>query len=83
MHNYHKVFKFDNGYGASVISGQYTYGGNDGKFEIAVLDSTGDITYDTPITSDVIGWLDFGEVDIVLEKIKNLPVKKGVNNEQS
>jgi len=73
MHNYHKVYQFPNGYGASVVSGPYTYGGNAGLFEVAVLDSNGDITYDTPITSDVIGWLDFSAIDTILERIKNLP----------
>ena len=48
---------FDNGYGISVVSHKYSYGGEKGLYEIAVLDSDGSLTYDTNITSDVIGYL--------------------------
>ena len=48
---------FRNGYGISMIRNSYTYGGSDGLYEIAVLDSDGEIDYSTPITNDVIGWL--------------------------
>ena len=33
-----KIYKFPNGYGASVIKGPYSYGGPDGLWELAVLD---------------------------------------------
>ena len=32
-----RVYKFDNGYGASVIRHQYSYGGDKGLWELAVL----------------------------------------------
>ena len=48
---------FENGYGVSVVSNTYSYGGKDGLFEVAVLGKDGDITYDTPVTNDVIGYL--------------------------
>ena len=35
-------YKFDNGYGASVVCHSGSYGGNKGLYEIAVLDLTGD-----------------------------------------
>jgi hypothetical protein len=70
---YYKVFEFDNGYGASVVSHSGSYGGNNGLFEIAVLDKRGMITYDTPVTNDVEGYLDFADVVAVLDKIKQLP----------
>jgi hypothetical protein len=70
---YHKVFEFDNGYGASVVSHSGSYGGNAGLFEIAVLDNRGHIVYDTPVTSRVAGYLDFADVVAVLDKIKQLP----------
>ena len=72
LDGYQKIYKFDNGFGASVVSHSGSYGGTDGLFEIAILDKNGEITYDTPISSDVIGWLDFGGVAEILEKIKNL-----------
>jgi hypothetical protein len=70
--DYQKIYKFDNGYGASVVCGLGTYGAKDGLFEVAVLDSNGSITYNTPITADVLGWLDFDGVAEVLNKIKAL-----------
>lgn len=72
MPNYQKIYKFDNGYGASVVWGVGTYGGTDGLFEVAVLDQDGNLCYDTPITGDVVGFLDFQGVADVLNKIKAL-----------
>lgn len=71
--DYHKVVKCPNGYSASIICNEGSYGGKDGKFTIAVLDKNGEITYKTPITSDVLGWLDFGDVAEILKKIESLP----------
>jgi len=48
---------FNNGYGVSVVSHNFSYGGKDGLYELAVLDSNGELTYTTPITSDVLGYL--------------------------
>jgi len=48
---------FENGYGVSVVSNNFSYGGKDGLYELAVLDSNGELTYTTPITSDVLGYL--------------------------
>ena len=71
MNGYHKVFKFDNGYGASVICHFGTYGGDKGLFEVAVM-KDGEIVYDTPVTNDVVGWLDFAGVADILNQIKAL-----------
>jgi len=63
---YQKTYTFDNGYGASVICNQGSYGNTDGLFELAVLDKNGNLCYDTPITDDVEGYLSFqGGVDIL------------------
>jgi len=64
--------QFDNGYEVSVVKSEYTYGGKDGLYELAVLDSNGDLTYDTPITDDVIGYLREQDVTEVMEKIQQL-----------
>jgi hypothetical protein len=69
---YQKIYKFDNGYGASVVCGRGTYGGENKLFEVAVLDKNGDLCYDTPITSDVMGYLDFADVADILNQIKAL-----------
>jgi hypothetical protein len=63
---------FENGYGASVVRHEYSYGGKDGLYELAVLDSDGELTYDTPITTDVIGYLRDIDVTDVMEKIQQL-----------
>jgi hypothetical protein len=67
-------YRFANGYGASVIRGQYTYGGSEGKWEMAVLDSNADILYNTPVIpgEDVLGWLTDEQVEQLLERISEL-----------
>ena len=65
-------YKFDNGYGASVICHSGSYGGKQGLYELAVLDSTGDLCYSTPITEDVIGYLTSDKVVELLGRIKSL-----------
>ena len=66
------IFKFPNGYGASVIKFNYVYFG----IEIAVLrfDENGNwnIDYSTPITNDVIGGLNEESRDSVLQQIFEL-----------
>lgn len=66
------IYKFPNGYGASVIKFKYIYFG----IEIAVLKfykgGNCDINYATPITNDVIGGLDEEERDNVLQQIFDL-----------
>ena len=63
--------QFDNGYEASVVKSEYTYGGNDGLYELAVF-KDGEICYDTPITDDVIGYLRPEDVTDVMAKIQQL-----------
>jgi hypothetical protein len=63
---------FENGFGASVICHKYSYGGKDGLYELAVLDTKGEITYDTPITDDVIGYLTEEGVTAILAEIQLL-----------
>lgn len=66
------IYKFPNGYGASVIKFNYMYFG----IEIAVLkfDKEGnwDIDYSTAITNDVIGGLNEEGRDKVLQQIFDL-----------
>jgi hypothetical protein len=63
---------FDNGYGVSVVSHTYSYGGKRGLYEIAVLDSNGELTYDTPVTNDVIGYLTEKDVSKVMKEVQEL-----------
>lgn len=68
-----KIF-FENGYGASVINGYGSYTHN-GEWELAVLFGNKDkyeLTYDTHITSNVIGHLTENEVTDILKQIQEL-----------
>lgn len=68
------IYKFPNGYGASVIKFNYVYFGI--GIEIAVLsfdeDGNWGIDYSTPITNDVIGGLSEEARDDVLQRIFDL-----------
>ena len=77
-----KIYKFKNGYGASVVCHDGSYGGpykpdGDNLWEIAVLDSNEEITYHTPVTHDVIGHQTDEDVEKVLKEISELvPVQE-------
>lgn len=75
MKNYSKQITFPNGYTASIISHENSYGGKDGLFEVAVIHGES-IVYDTPITSDVLGYLTFADVAKSLEEVAALPVRQ-------
>ena len=73
----HEIYKFSNGYGASVVCNEFSYGGKEGLFELAVVGfarhtNNFEIRYDTRITNDVLGYLTEEEVEQTLDKIKNL-----------
>ena len=68
-----RIYRFGNGYGASVVRHEHSYGGRQGLFELAVLDSNDELCYDTPITRDVIGWLTLVQVEELLDQISKLP----------
>lgn len=73
--NHQVLHWFENGYGASVIQGPYTYGGDEGLFEMAVVHFEGDeyaLVYDTPVTDDVLGYLTPSEVEHYLAKVERL-----------
>jgi len=63
---------FDNGYGASVVCHNYSYGGKQGLYELAVLDKDGNLTYETPITDNVMGYLTPEKVTEILFEIQDL-----------
>lgn len=72
-----RIYQFPNGFGASVISHDNSYGGRTGFWELAVLNAEGDLCYTTDITKDVIGWLNDPQVDEVLGRISRLD-KNGI-----
>ena len=64
--------EFPNGWGASIIKNDMSYGGRSGLFEIAVLDKDGKLSSETDISDDVIGWQDEKDIDRVLTAISKL-----------
>jgi|14_taG_2_1085336.scaffolds.fasta_scaffold19188_3 hypothetical protein len=59
------TMEFDNGFTASVIRNEMSYGNRQGLYELAVLKNDC-ITSNTDITDDVEGWLDEKDVERTL-----------------
>ena len=62
---------FENGYGVSVVKTNYSYGGKDGLYELAIFKND-ELCYDTPITDDVMGYLSPEDVTDIMSKIQAL-----------
>lgn len=77
----HAVMFFKNGYGVSIVRfkmafGYGSYTDNDSEWELAVLfgnEKECTLTYNTPITDDVIGHLTETEVTDVMIRVQELP----------
>ena len=69
---YEKRVSFENGYGASIICKPMSNGGDAKRFEIGVF-KFGKLCYDTPVSYDLEGYLDFEDVIEVLHEIRELP----------
>jgi hypothetical protein len=71
---------FPNGYGVSVVRFKFndrfgSYTSNDDEWELAVIfgnENEWDITYNTPITSDVMGHLSSEEVTDIMKQVQEL-----------
>lgn len=75
----HHIYKFPNGYGASVIRGRGSYGGQSGLWELAVIKITGPRPDDWSIArtrltrgDTVTGWLSAGELAGWLKRIARM-----------
>ena len=75
------IYFFENGYGISIINikthtGTFlSYTKSEEEYEIAVLKGekgSSSITYKTPITNDVIGYLRIKDVYKIMKKIEKL-----------
>jgi len=65
-----KIFEFPNGFGASVVIHDFSYG-----LELALLDADQNIIQHPDITDDVAGFLNVDSCNDLLEKIARLPNK--------
>ena len=66
---------FNNGFGASVVKSDFSYGGKEGLYELAVImgdEDVWEITYDSGVTIDVLGYLSEDEVEKFLNKIESI-----------
>ena len=70
LFGWQKIFEFPNGYGASVVVHDFSYG-----LELALLDADQTIIQHPEITNDVAGFLNVDSANDLLEKIAKLPKK--------
>lgn len=69
---------FPNGYGVSIVNHEFSYKGNSGNWELAVIIGNTEkfeLTYETPITDNVLGWLSDDDVNEICIKVSELPKK--------
>lgn len=78
-----RIYKFLNGYGASVVRHSFSYTTGNNEWEVAVIKYNSDnpddwsLDYETPITDEVIGHVQDGkELNILLKRISNLKETK-------
>ena len=67
----HYSTTFENGYEVSIIRSLYSYGGENGLYEVAVLNKNKRFIYSKFDTHDVLGFLNYNEVEQTLNNIKN------------
>lgn len=62
---------FGNGFGVSIIRGHYTYGGEEGLYELAIISDDG-LQYNTAMTEDVLGYLTEKEIEQIVYSVQCL-----------
>lgn len=70
-----QLYKFPNGYGASVVRNQFSYGNENGLWEVAMIKFTDDgkffLVYDNDKFNDVVGHLTQDGIEECLRYIKD------------
>lgn len=64
----HARYTFPNGYGISVVNGLGTYSSK-GTYEVGIL-YDGHLTYNTPLTDDVLSEQTLEDIDTILSTIE-------------
>lgn len=68
---YSHTRQFANGFGVSIICNGMSYGQENGLFEVALLNSKGELIYDERLGfEDVVGSLDFQGVADVIRRVE-------------
>ncbi|HEY3419170.1 MAG TPA: hypothetical protein VGK23_01285 [Methanomassiliicoccales archaeon] len=77
----HKIYRFPNNYGASVVSGPKQKIAGMGNFRLYVLrfessppDNCWELAKDTPVTDDVVECADWVGVEEILSRVYALPI---------
>lgn len=75
---YQIVYRFPNGYGASIVNHSFSYGTELGviKFKSSIDMNDFGLTYETPITDDVLSYLSPEDIEETLNRIRALPALK-------
>lgn len=68
---------FANGYTSSIVRTAYSYGSENGLFEVAIMHD-GHLCYDTPVTDDVLGRLSVDDVEEAVRQIASLPRREAL-----
>lgn len=80
MGGFQATMEFENGYGVSVVCGEYRYSTPRTNlyaasmyeaYEVAIL-KNGSLCYDTSITDDVIGYVSPEEISKIMGLVQNL-----------
>ena len=66
------IMYFPNGFGVSVVKGPWFYSSKSEPYELAVLHKDGSITYDTPITNDVLGYCTRDDITDIMKQVQEL-----------
>jgi hypothetical protein len=61
-------YYFKNGYATSIVMHNWSYGGDDGFFELALMNHNDNLIYKEDF-GEVLGYLDFGQVELMLTMI--------------
>lgn len=61
--------QFPNGYGVSVIDGDYAFC-DKGTYEVAIM-KEGEVCFDTPLTNDVLRYQTPEDIDEILKQVES------------